>query len=930
MNQAQDLRMQGNHLFRQQNEYGGALNFYTQALEVLSSMTNEENNENSSLIRDEKILNYCNRSACYFVIGEYEEAKMDSEKAWELSHKTSIKSAYRLAKALAALEDYENAKELIQHVLSLSTITEEENKTFQDIWNQILQASLTTTEKTEETSMIQFAKRPLSIREFTLQDALGFGNFSEIHIVVHKKTLERFALKKISKKQAADLAKRQHPNVYNEIQMERRILLERLPPTCPFVIHMFHAFTDYDNLYYLMELHDQNDDLWTQLRWKDKMVGCHRSQAKLWLYQLVLALEHLHAHGIVHRDIKAENILLNKRGHLVLIDFGTAKDLIQTDLNGPEFVGTPDFMSPEAVSGDSERKKASRKSKKKKKDDDDDFDPNKPSNKDEEDDDDDSTPNLGKAVWTADLWALGGLGYILQTGMTPFWTTSPYLAFLRIQRGLLTRPTGIIQDECWDWIQKLMKLVPTERLGAKAFRIQESENPKMTTIIQKKDPGGYTEIKEHPYLAMIHQQYTSSPIFRRQFPVPSLRDLCYRAVADMALSDCQDIDLCERHPPGDGSSHDLLRLAKDDRRAVLHLLDRQQLLRTELRLWSRFFVSNVESRLLAKIRPATRDVVGLTQMNDNQGQLPVTAESQQFEKKPKPPEPLDFVQICSPLLTTTTAESGDDAEQRKAQVKLFRKCIARINKVRPKLVIVSASVTVDDSCRKLLARINESIPVVFHETKTTDSQENDETFCTFWMSGVQGLMLSYRLAVAQSSLASPRTMDLQKEQMDWLREQLELSQTSKHCLFCFVNGPVQLGFPLLLLKKLARGRTLALFGPSAAPPPAKEEAQRPTSSKKRMKLRYAANEKVAKNAVWKEEKTLSDHNNNNKDDEDVDVDEDDLISVKSTDSEEDNKRDEFEMIMESPTDVNGITALRWIRVNPMQEEWSSQMEWIEE
>ena len=57
----------------------------------------------------------------------------------------------------------------------------------------------------------------------------------------------------------------------------------------------------------------------------------------------------MHARGIVHRDLKPENILLNQFGHVIVIDFGTAKDLLQTDLNGPEFVGTPDFMAPESV-----------------------------------------------------------------------------------------------------------------------------------------------------------------------------------------------------------------------------------------------------------------------------------------------------------------------------------------------------------------------------------------------------------------------------------------------------------------------------------------------------------------------------------------------------------------------------------------------------
>ena len=56
---------------------------------------------------------------------------------------------------------------------------------------------------------------------------------------------------------------------------------------------------------------------------------------KRWLLQLIDALEHIHMNGIVHRDLKPENILLNSKNHVVVIDFGTAKDLVKTDLNGP-------------------------------------------------------------------------------------------------------------------------------------------------------------------------------------------------------------------------------------------------------------------------------------------------------------------------------------------------------------------------------------------------------------------------------------------------------------------------------------------------------------------------------------------------------------------------------------------------------------------
>jgi len=389
--------------------------------------------------------------------------------------------------------------------------------------------------------------------------------------------------------------------------------------------------------------------------------------------------------------------------------------------------------------------------------------------------------------------------------------------------------------------------------------------------------------------------------------VPKLRDLCYRAVANMAVNDYQDIDLCEAHPPGDGSSHDLTRLTGRDRRAVLHLLDRQKLLGREPRLWSRFFQSAAEARLAAKIRPATRDVVGLTQMNDDQGKAPQAAvEQAQFEREKPPMEMLEFVQICSPLLLSEYQEEGEEAEaRRKERVKLFRKCIARINKSRPKLVVVSSEVPVDDACRKLLARINESIPVVLHEPSGDDKKP---IFCSFWFSGIQGICLSYDLAVGNDETKKT-------EQVEWLREQLDLVRMSKHPCFCFVNGPVHSGrFPLVLLKKLARGHTLEVFSPTATAKP--EEGKKPPKQPG-IKLPYRANEKLPKGAVWLP-------NDNQEDETMADCDDE---SVKSTDSVED-AADEFMTLVDSSPSTE--TGLRWIRVDPVHaDEWSHDMEWVE-
>ena len=122
------------------------------------------------------------------------------------------------------------------------------------------------------------------------------------------------------------LAKRQHPNVHNEVRMERRVLEDRLPPPPAsaatddhattddasndprrrHIVTLHHSFQDYTSLYFLQELHDANGDLWSALRSQKKMVGTHRSLARRYAWELLDAVEYLHARGIVHRDLKPE------------------------------------------------------------------------------------------------------------------------------------------------------------------------------------------------------------------------------------------------------------------------------------------------------------------------------------------------------------------------------------------------------------------------------------------------------------------------------------------------------------------------------------------------------------------------------------------------------------------------------------------------
>lgn len=72
-------------------------------------------------------------------------------------------------------------------------------------------------------------------------------------------------------------------------------------------------------------------------------------EARLYIAEVLLALEHLHSNGIIYRDLKPDNIIIGEDGHLKLTDFGLSKENADQDFTSNSFVGTYAYAAPEVL-----------------------------------------------------------------------------------------------------------------------------------------------------------------------------------------------------------------------------------------------------------------------------------------------------------------------------------------------------------------------------------------------------------------------------------------------------------------------------------------------------------------------------------------------------------------------------------------------------
>ncbi|XP_070156783.1 ribosomal protein S6 kinase beta-1 isoform X2 [Polyergus mexicanus] len=238
----------------------------------------------------------------------------------------------------------------------------------------------------------------------------GYGKVFQVRKVTGNDSGTIFAMKVLRK---ASIIRNQKDTDHTKTE---RNILESVKH--PFIVDLKYAFQTGDKLYLILE-YMCGGELFRQL--DDEGVFLEDA-ARFYLCEITLALQHLHLQGIIYRDLKPENVLLDSEGHIKLTDFGLCKEHIQEGALTHTFCGTIEYMAPEILTRNGH----------------------------------------GKAV---DWWSLGTLMYDMLTGLPPFTSDNRKKTIDKILRGKLILPPYLTPD-AKDLLRKLLKRPVAQRLGS--------------------------------------------------------------------------------------------------------------------------------------------------------------------------------------------------------------------------------------------------------------------------------------------------------------------------------------------------------------------------------------------------------------------------------------------------------------------------------
>lgn len=238
---------------------------------------------------------------------------------------------------------------------------------------------------------------------------LGRGSFGEVYLVEKLPEGDQYAMKILHKRKIMG------QNLVRYARTERDVLSYF---THPFIVGIKYAFQTPEKLYMILEF-CPGGDLGSVLKREKKL---SEERARLYITEIILALEALHKKDIIFRDLKPDNVVLDAEGHAMLTDFGLSKEGVVNNSSARSFCGSVAYLAPEVL----------------------------------------RRQGHGKSV---DWYLVGVLLYEMLVGIPPYFSSNKDQMFKNIKSGPLRMPERLSKDTK-DFIIKLLNKNPSKRLGA--------------------------------------------------------------------------------------------------------------------------------------------------------------------------------------------------------------------------------------------------------------------------------------------------------------------------------------------------------------------------------------------------------------------------------------------------------------------------------